>query len=1680
VAFVLDVNLRIQDILGLQKVEAALGKLTSSTQVGAVVGGAGATTSAIKTQAAAATAQATAVNKVTTATNKMNVAQNKAATSTRKATSGMQLSAKASENFGNAVYLAGRRYAAFVTATAAPLAIVAGLGKATASVIEFDSAILKLRQIMGQTDQQISSTRDTILDLAASTGTSASEIARVGKVLAQAGQRGDVLTESLTALSKVPLTPSFETIDAAIEGTIAALNQFNSEGLTTTRVLDVMTALSNKFAASSEDIAKGIARGGAAFEAIGGTFEEFASVFTTIRQATRESAETVGTFMKTISSRLADPKIVNFLEGKGIRISEAIEAGNPVEAIKRIAAALRETASIQDRIEIGTKLGGRRQISRLLALISNIDVLDETLKTAATSSGEFGKIAEEGLKGLQAQLNIMVQEWNKLIQSLAAPVFVPFIQMATQAGKALAYMADFAKPIIPALTYIAGFTAAFKLLAVSITNAGKALAFMGTVGRTVGGGLAATATAAQGLAAGGLAGTTARERVQRRLAGGVGLSAEQAAAAGAAGGRFAGGAKAAVTSQLGQLAVAAGIALAASKFSEAAEKAGSSAGIFASETAKAAAVIGIAISALSGKSITGALASLGPFGGAVAGVTLALGAMTYAANKAADIDMQKVIDEMVNKIKNIKTDDLEIKTPEQLQQQIGDLGTDAIEGIQEAANKWEDDWYDVFANIPNRLKNLFTGQGNLTINDAQAQEIIERIVGANPELLNKILQSAVEQFGAGGLETGIDQLLVEELGGNAEVIARVRQAMIKQLGGMEKIATNIEKIKLDTEVSRLGNAIAKASKDFETLHVPSQLSFELGMLSDAVGNTARAIETNVTLFDKLSQVIGQDIGVSKPGTEFSRAAVEELVRTGGIGDILDLSNFEGLDEFTTDMARVGDALDDFMKSIVKSKANADSLRSLLSDPKVDPFDIMSDYIDKFMDEYPDKIPPEAEAAFKAAATGLGQQLKNMITDSAGVLPSTEEIQKAMDSVLGKQRPFYDAAIDVYQTWLNAQMQQLNLKLSGEEISAQVDVSTAELSDTIITSLRNALKNVGIDLRLPLFEEGLQNANDVMVDLAQNGDLVGQVLLKYESSYRKHAELQRQIAEAQQTGEGASIGLLEASNKASIEVLNLQVVLSQLAKIAQRAPQALAAQQEEQRKLPYVFDEKAATKFTEQLGKSSEKMIELINRQRQLIEAQTAIDVAEVFKKPADIFAEALRESATAVRAFTSALTTQDLQRGLGVPSAGTTPEGRVYTARQYVPEARLPKKQVMDQKFLQSALFGGNVENVMEALLQGAATTAESKVFSQLLRGQQDEAASNKVLAESFREFKGFIYDIPKAIQESGLDPAEVAHAAAKVLREQATQSGAIEVEHIGAIQRTMGDLANSLKTLIERPEVAREPQQIIEQLPSNIQDLLRNLSQPTGRATEFETAPRTFEDISSSAADIQRAASETHMASEATIRSTEEMRTASTDIRTGGTDLLTASQGISEAIGQLQAFVDIQRETLTRQQEVAGESTDTGSNTEAIMATTEAINALGERVDSVAKAVEIQTQQAVELATTETMKPLEVEGLVENTKALDASSDANSKTREEMTTLSKGMSDIANSMKNGIGIDIETMSEVKVDVESIGAAAKEFTSEFEEVAHKVAKEEIRIMLQQLAREAGNSEAASTFESAIT
>ena len=211
--FVLDVNLRVRDILGLQKVEAALGKLSGAVQMGAAA--AGGSSPFTQSTAANATAHANALNNVSKAQNQVAVSSTKATKGVKAGAAAQAAAANSADSFGKSVFLAGKRYAGFVAATAVPFAALAGISKAVSSVVEFDAAMLRVRQIMGETKEDTEGVRNSILEMATATGTSATEIARVGKVLSQAGFRGQQLEESLSALSKVPLTPTFENMDNA-------------------------------------------------------------------------------------------------------------------------------------------------------------------------------------------------------------------------------------------------------------------------------------------------------------------------------------------------------------------------------------------------------------------------------------------------------------------------------------------------------------------------------------------------------------------------------------------------------------------------------------------------------------------------------------------------------------------------------------------------------------------------------------------------------------------------------------------------------------------------------------------------------------------------------------------------------------------------------------------------------------------------------------------------------------------------------------------------------------------------------------------------------------------------------------------------------------------------------------------------------------------------------------------------------------------------------------------------------------------------------------------------------------------------------------------------------------------------------------------------------------------------
>lgn len=191
---------------------------------------------------------------------------------------------------------------------------------------------------------------------------------------------------------------------------------------------DVMTALGAATASSTDEIAEGLEKFAAVADTVGLSYEYATAALTTITAKTRQSADVVGTALKTLFARI-----------EGLNLGETLDDGttlnkysSALEAvgvnIKNEAGQLKDMDEILD--EIGAKWGtigkdqqialaqtvaGVRQYNQFIALMDNWDFMQENLQTVAKASGT-----------LEEQNEIYAESWEaarKRVQAAAEGIY---------------------------------------------------------------------------------------------------------------------------------------------------------------------------------------------------------------------------------------------------------------------------------------------------------------------------------------------------------------------------------------------------------------------------------------------------------------------------------------------------------------------------------------------------------------------------------------------------------------------------------------------------------------------------------------------------------------------------------------------------------------------------------------------------------------------------------------------------------------------------------------------------------------------------------------------------------------------------------------------------------------------------------------------------------------------------------------------------------------------------------------------------------------------------------------------------------------------------------------------------------------------------------------------------------
>jgi hypothetical protein len=401
------------------------------------------------------------LSSVQSTTSKTDNAFSKTSTSVGQTAKNIKVATTEMEEFGKQSALAIRRFAAFSVVTSGVFALINAVNSGFQAFVEFDKELVKLQQVTGRGEIGLKSLEKEISSLSTSLGVSSKSLIAVASTLAQAGLSADDTRVALAALAKTELAPSFDNLTDTTEGAIAAIRQFGLEAGDLEKALGSINAVAAAFAVESRDIISAIQRTGGVFAASSrgvseGTdaLNEFIAVFTSIRQTTRESAETIATGLRTIFTRIQRAKTIDQLKEYGVTLTD-LEGKfvGPYEAVKRLSAALSQLDPRDLRFSsIVEELGGFRQIGKVIPLIQQFKTAQDALSVAQKGQGSLYDAQITAQKSLANQLAKVREQFLALIRDIGkSQSFQALFKIVTGLASGLISLAGAFKPILPIL-----------------------------------------------------------------------------------------------------------------------------------------------------------------------------------------------------------------------------------------------------------------------------------------------------------------------------------------------------------------------------------------------------------------------------------------------------------------------------------------------------------------------------------------------------------------------------------------------------------------------------------------------------------------------------------------------------------------------------------------------------------------------------------------------------------------------------------------------------------------------------------------------------------------------------------------------------------------------------------------------------------------------------------------------------------------------------------------------------------------------------------------------------------------------------------------------------------------------------------------------------------------------------
>ena len=239
-------------------------------------------------------------------------------------------------------------------------------------------------------------------------------------------------TMKMARIANLEYTEATDLMTAALRGFNMELNETSAQ-----RVNDVYSELAAITASDTQEIATAMTKTASIANAANMEFETTAAFLTQMIETTRESAENLGTAMKTIVARFTemkkDPAGIVEVDGEEVDVNKVDAALRSVGvSLKNTNGQFRDlddvflelakkwdTLDLMQQRYVATTAAGSRQQSRFIAMMDNYERTMELVNAANNSAGASNEQFSKTTDSLQSKLNRLSNAWNEFTMGLA-------------------------------------------------------------------------------------------------------------------------------------------------------------------------------------------------------------------------------------------------------------------------------------------------------------------------------------------------------------------------------------------------------------------------------------------------------------------------------------------------------------------------------------------------------------------------------------------------------------------------------------------------------------------------------------------------------------------------------------------------------------------------------------------------------------------------------------------------------------------------------------------------------------------------------------------------------------------------------------------------------------------------------------------------------------------------------------------------------------------------------------------------------------------------------------------------------------------------------------------------------------------------------------------------------------